>query len=295
MARSISLMSTLEIIPNKHFSTFRPMSTKEQNEYILGTEQAELHRLGLQHQVWSAEAQRGWKAAGFTAGQTILDLGCGPGFSTKELAYIVGQSGKVIGIDKSENYIKFLSDTKQLHGVNIEAIHSDFDDMQLTPNSLDGIYCRWALAWISNPQEVLTKAYNALKPGGKMVIHEYFDWSTHQTEPSLPALSKAISMCLKSFKEQPGDIDVGRQIPSILSDMGMKLTTRPMAKLVTPKELTWHWPKSFYELYFPKLVEMGYLESQESIDALRDFHQLEQDPNSHLFCPTLIEVIAEKA
>ena len=130
--------------------------SKEANEYILGTEQAELHRLGLQHQVWASEAQYGWNKAKFTAGQTILDLGCGPGFCTKELAYIVGQTGKVIGIDKSENYIQFLSDTKNLHGLNIDAIHSDFDDMKLAPNSLDGMYCRWALAWVSNYPKCMT-------------------------------------------------------------------------------------------------------------------------------------------
>ena len=63
---------------------------KEQNAYILGTDKEELHRLGIQHQVWASEAQKGWTLAGFTAGQTLLDLGCGPGFCTKELAMITG-------------------------------------------------------------------------------------------------------------------------------------------------------------------------------------------------------------
>jgi len=70
--------------------------------YVLGTEQAELHRLGLQHQVWAAEARRGWELGGFRAGHTLLDLGCGPGFCTVEMAYLVGAQGKVIGIDFAE-------------------------------------------------------------------------------------------------------------------------------------------------------------------------------------------------
>ena len=71
---------------------------KEENAYILGTDTEELHRLGIQHQIWSSEAQMAWKSAGFTAGQTLLDLGCGPGFCTRELAYITGTSGKVFEI-----------------------------------------------------------------------------------------------------------------------------------------------------------------------------------------------------
>ncbi|MBT8327319.1 MAG: methyltransferase domain-containing protein [Bacteroidia bacterium] len=271
------------------------MATNEQNEYILGTNEEELHRLGLQHQIWASEAHLGWSKAGFNVGQTILDLGCGPGFCTKELAYIVGDKGKVIGVDKSENYIQFLQKTAELHSIPIDAIHSDFNNLLLESNSLDAMYCRWALAWISNPTEILQKVLSALKPGGKMVIQEYFDWSTHQTQPSTPALSKAIAACLQSFKEQEGDIDVGREVPQMLESMGMKiLSTRIMAKLANPKELTWQWPKSFYHVYFPRLVEMNYLTQQESEQALKDMEQLGNQPSSQLYCPSLIEIIAEK-
>lgn len=270
------------------------MSKREENEYILGTDTEELHRLGLQHQVWAHEAHRGWKIANFTAGNTILDLGCGPGFCSKELAYIVGKEGKIIAVDKSKSYIDFLQKVTDLHSINIESIHADFDDLELLDNSLDGMYCRWALAWIPNPQHILEKVFTALKPGGKMVLHEYIDWATHSTIPSRPALSKAISACLMSFKEQPGNIDIGSELPSMLSNMGMKVTTRPMAKLGRPNEDIWQWPKSFYEIYFPKLVEMNYLSSEEARQALVDLAEIEQNPAAILRCPELIEVIAEK-
>ncbi|NND63403.1 MAG: SAM-dependent methyltransferase, partial [Flavobacteriaceae bacterium] len=43
---------------------------KENNAYILGTDTEELHRLGIQHQVWAEEAQHGWNLAQFKAGET---------------------------------------------------------------------------------------------------------------------------------------------------------------------------------------------------------------------------------
>jgi ubiquinone/menaquinone biosynthesis C-methylase UbiE len=268
---------------------------KEENAYILGTDTEELKRLGLQHQVWSSEAQAAYKSAGFGAGQTLLDLGCGPGFVTRELAFIVGDSGKVIGVDKSQAYINHLNRDAEQNGLNIQGICSDFDDLQLTPNSLDGIYCRWALAWIPNPQEVINKLLHALKPGGKLVFHEYYDWSTHQTEPALPGLNHAITQCLKSFKEQPGDIDVGRYIPKYLSEAGCKiLSTKPLLKMAQSRDLIWQWPKSFYHIYFPKLVEMGYLSPGECEQALDDVQHLEQNPSATLCCPMVIEIIAKK-
>jgi hypothetical protein len=39
------------------------MSNQEENAYILGTDEQELYRLGLQHQVWASEAQKGWNLA----------------------------------------------------------------------------------------------------------------------------------------------------------------------------------------------------------------------------------------
>ncbi|QIE59787.1 methyltransferase domain-containing protein [Rasiella rasia] len=268
---------------------------KNSQPYILGTDAKELHRLGVQHQIWASEAQLGWHTAGFTAGNTLLDLGCGPGFCTKELAYIAGETGKVIGVDLDEGFIHHLKQLTQLHEIQIDAICSDFNNLDLSKNSLDGMYCRWALAWIDNPKEILQKVYNALKPGGKMVIHEYYDWSTHQTEPNLPSLDKAIAACLHSFKQQKGEIDIGRELPRILSEIGMTVTNvRLMPKLATPNNLAWQWPKTFYYSYFPRLVQMGLLTEEDQIQAYEDHKILEKTEGATLFCPMMVEVIAEK-
>ena len=267
----------------------------ESNAYILGTDQRELHRLGVQHQVWAGEAQHGWKLAHFNAGQTLLDLGCGPGFCTKELAFITGSSGKVIGIDKSPAFIQHLNEVANLHQLNIEGICSDFDFMELQNNSLDGMYSRWALAWVPNAKEILKKVYDALKPGGRMVIHEYYDWSTHQTVPDIPGLTKAIQAAYKSFGDMDGDLNIGRHVPGILNKLGMKVTgTRLMAKLATPKDLTWQWPRSFYESFFPRLAETGYLSEEEVNTALIDLAALEQTPGATICCPLMIEIVGVK-
>lgn len=268
---------------------------KEDNAYILGTDTEELHRLGVQHQVWASEAQKGWSLAGFKAGHRLLDLGCGPGFCTKEMAFIAGASGHVIGVDRSEAFIAHLKQTAALHLLPIEGVCQDFNDLQLDDNSLDGMYCRWALAWIPNPMEILDKVYEALKPGGRMVIQEYYDWSTHQTEPKLPGLDRAIAAALKSFKEQDGEIDVGRYLPEFLTSLGMEIASiRLMTKLAQPGTLEWEWPKTFYYSYFPRLADATYLKEQEVAQALSDMKQLETNPNSTLFCPMMVEVIARK-
>ena len=138
----------------------------EQNTYILGTDQEELTRLKIQHMVWSSEAKRGWDLAGFKIGQTILDLGCGSGYCTTELAEIVGKTGKVIGVDRSEAFIKYLHHIRESTQLSIEPCLADFDTLSLDAESLDGMYCWWALAWVPNPKKILKKMKDALRPDG---------------------------------------------------------------------------------------------------------------------------------
>jgi ubiquinone/menaquinone biosynthesis C-methylase UbiE len=271
------------------------MGAKESNAYILDTDKEELRRLGIQHQVWASEAQKGWEIAKFNLGHTILDLGSGPGFCTKELAYIVGDEGKVIAVDRSASYIKFVEKIKKLHSLSIETFNIDFDDIDLQKDSIDGMYCRWALAWVKDPKSILNKIHHALKPGGKMVIQEYYDWSTHQTEPGLQHLNKAIAAALKSFKEQEGEIDIGREIPGILASMGMRIVSlRLMSKLARPNEHIWNWPKSFYHSYFPNLVKMKYLTKAEVEKAFADLKIIEATAGATLCTPIMIEIVAEK-
>lgn len=267
----------------------------EQNAYILGTDPEELFRLGIQHQVWAEEAHIGWRNAGFTHGQTLLDLGCGPGFCTKELGFISGKEGKVIAVDRSENYIHVVDKIATQYGLNVETIISDFDDLNLPPDSIDGVYTRWVLGWTLRTDDVLQKIYNALKPGGRVVLQEYSNWMTHLTEPSLGHLNKAIKAAFDSFNGSGSDINIGRQLPGKLRQLGMNvINLRLIHKIAMPGDLTWQWPTSFYRVYFPRLVAMGYLTENEVQLALQDLEMLEANPTAFIACPTTIEVIAEK-
>ena len=268
------------------------MSNKE---YILGANEKELNRLKIQHGVWLSEARRGWEIAEFGIDQTILDLGSGPGYCSQELAQMVGENGRVISVDKSELFIKHLDLIKQKENIPIEPILADFDMLTLDSNILNGVYCRWALAWIPNPKEILKKISDALAPKGRMVIQEYYDWSTHQTNPVMPALKRAIGASLKSFKDSDSEIDIGSYLTQYLTEIGLKIISiRLMPKLAVPGSEIWKWPVTFYESYFPRLVSMGYINDDDLEDAKKDIKKLEAISYSTICCPLMVEVIAEK-
>jgi hypothetical protein len=77
--------------------------------------------------------------------------------------------------------------------------------------------------------------------------------------------------------------------------LGMKvLHTRTIAKLARPTDLAWEWPKSFLNIYLPKIAERGYLAPGEPAAALAEFDALTAMPNAMILCPTVLEVVLEK-
>ena len=264
-------------------------------DYILGADDEELNRLHLQHEVWLSEAIRGWGIAKFKVGQTILDLGSGPGYCSVELSKIVGNTGKIICLDKSKHFIKYLNQVKKLNHLPLKPVLSNFDDFDFGFNTLHGMYCRWALAWIPNPIEILEKISKALISQGKMVIQEYYDWSTHQTKPEMPGLKHAIAKSLESFKNTDSEIDIGCYIPKILSELGLDiLSIRSMSKIATPRSNTWNWPTTFYKSYFPRLQSMEFITEHELEKANNDIKRLSKLPYATICCPLMVEVIAQK-
>src|SRR5438046_10221172 len=77
-----------------------------ERDYVLGTHEEELTRLGLQHRVWRSVTLDCWQRAGITVGKRVLDVGAGPGYAAIDLAEIVGPTGEVVALERSQNFIR---------------------------------------------------------------------------------------------------------------------------------------------------------------------------------------------
>jgi SAM-dependent methyltransferase len=80
-----------------------------ERDYVLGTHDAELERLGLQHRLWRPRMLDAWRRAGSGAGQTVLDVGAGPGYAALDLAEIVGPTGRVLALERSRRFLGALA------------------------------------------------------------------------------------------------------------------------------------------------------------------------------------------
>jgi SAM-dependent methyltransferase len=263
-------------------------------DYVLGTGDDEIARLGLQHIVWRSRAYDAWRRAGFTVGQKLLDIGSGPGHASVELAELVGARGQVLALERSPRFLKALETIRTARQLEqLTARQLDLERGRLPQVDADGAWCRWILAFLTRPLDLLSQIAGALRPGGALVVHEYFDYGTWRLMPRCPEVEEFVSLVMKVWRADGGEPDVGLNLPRWLAESGFEIkSVQPIVDIVGPSDLIWQWPKSFFHSGLRRLVNVGKLATERAQDMARAFAEWETAPNTMMITPGVVEIIA---
>lgn len=271
---------------------------KNDAEYLLGTAPEELQRLGFQHQIWQLETQSLWRQALFGPGQVVADLGCGPGFATRELARLVGPAGRVIALDAAARYVDYLiSSMVALPGLEgvVEAINDDVYSLPVEDAHVDGIFVRWLLCFLERPQAAISEMARILKPGGKLVIMDYCNYLAARVLPEQPAINSVFQAYYRSTQAHGGSYDVGNLIPTWLVENGLDIQVlHPICKIGRPGSIWWQWVESFHQVFVPKLVTLGIWDDAKRSAFESAWKSASTLPGTMLFTPPMLGIVATK-
>ena len=111
--------------------------------------------------------------ANIKEGDTVIDLGSGAGNDAFIARKIVGEKGRVLGIDFTEAMIKKARvNAEKLNFNNVEFRLGDIDDIPVTSNYANVIVSNCVLNLVPNKYKVISEIYRVLRPGGHFSISD---------------------------------------------------------------------------------------------------------------------------
>jgi len=171
---------------------------------------------------------------GIAAGSACLDLGCGGGDVTFELACAAGPSGRVIGVDRDEIALGMArreAAERRIPNVAFEVL----DVVGWEPDEqFDVVYARFLLSHLSDPGALIGAVRRYTRPDS-VVIVEDIDFRGHFAEPECRALQRFVELYTKSVEARGADPNIGPRLPGLLRTAGFG---NAQMRLVHPAALT---------------------------------------------------------
>ena len=274
------------------------MSTHHSDEhsYVLGTHDAEIARLGVQHRVWRPSVLELWRQAGITQNQTVIDAGAGPGHATLDLAEIVGPQGRVIALERSRRFLDALAVNSRARGLaNIETHEADLLDYPWPEEVADRIWCRWVLAFLPDPAKALRGMARALKPGGKLLLHEYFDYACWRLAPHSAPFEAYVAKIIARWRASGGDPDIGLALPQLLPDAGFRIeSARPVVFAARMSDFASRWPMGFAREHLAMMRDAGDAGAEECAEITAVLDRYEADSEALVITPGVLQIVASK-
>jgi SAM-dependent methyltransferase len=267
-----------------------------EKDYVLGTHDEEIARLGLQHRVWRPTVLNCWRIAGISAGHKVIDVGAGPGFATLDLADIVGPRGEILAAERSARFLETAKKACAGRGFpNVRFLNMDLMNETLDVTGFDAAWCRWVACFVSSPATLMQRIADALRPGGIAIFHEYSNYQTFQFTPRRPALDRFALEVMASWREAGGEPNIGLDLPVLLPAAGFRVrTVRHHIFAVTTRDEFWQWPASFIGINADRLRELGRVSGEWADEVRTAFREAEADERTVFTTPLVLEVIAER-
>ena len=188
--------------------------------YVIRGGQEGYDRLRVLAEVHRATTLALFARAGVGPGMRCLDVGCGGGEVTFDIAMIVGQAGSVVGLDMDEVKLALARDAARQRGLS-QVEFRQVDVMTWAePESFDMVYARALLQHVTDPVDMLSRMWAAVRPGG-VLIAEDTDFERAFCEPPNDGFAFFVGNYVALLTKRGGDANVGRRLFGYVRGLGV--------------------------------------------------------------------------
>jgi ubiquinone/menaquinone biosynthesis C-methylase UbiE len=163
------------------------------------------------HEWRTAENSAGYLLPHLAPGQRLLDVGCGPGTITADLARRVAP-GEVLGIDPSADVVGRAQTLAEEHP-NLTFAVGDVYALDLPDGSFDVVHAHQVLQHLSDPVAALVEMRRVLAPGGLLAVRDS-DYGAFTWSPASAGLDRWLELYHQLTERNRAEADAGRYLGS---------------------------------------------------------------------------------
>jgi SAM-dependent methyltransferase len=177
---SVDVGIDVELLKSEIRKTYACVSQEPESDFIFPTGRAwaedldyppELARVPEAAVESFAGVANPWALGRLSAGEDVLDLGCGAGTDTLIAAQMVGPEGSVVGIDMTPEMLsKVRAAAAELGAANVELVEGEAETLPFPDESFDVVVSNGVIDLIPDKEAVFAELYRVLRPGGRIQI-----------------------------------------------------------------------------------------------------------------------------
>jgi len=266
----------------------------EDDSYIINGGIEGVQRLKILARVISEDTCALLDKANIKIGSRCIDIGCGGGVVTTELAKRTGPEGQVVGIDFDEKKLEIArQEAQDLNFNNIAYFNEDVRKC-LSFSKCDLAYSRFLLTHLSDPNTIIRNIYQLLKPGGKIVIED-IDCDGFFTYPRCSAFERFKELYCEAAIRHGGDPHIGSKLPGYVKRAGFSnVQSQIVQRMGTDGEVKLIAPITMQNIA-DTLLDDGLVTSQEIDTIITELYEFAIDAETLAGMPRMLQVVGTKA
>lgn len=257
------------------------------------------HESVLRSHLWrTADNSAGFLLAHLREDAHVLDVGCGPGNITADLAARVPR-GSVVGVDQSAEVLaRARGDYPPTSHTNLRFLLGDVRHLDFADESFDVVYVHQVLQHLSDPVGALVEMRRVLKHGGVLAARDA-DYGAFVWSPADEVLDRWRDLYHRVSARNGADADGGRHLKAWVRAAGFVATSVTSSNwtYVTDDERTWWgelWADRIEKSDFARqALEYALADADDLSTMAQAFRRWSRDPDAIFVVPS-VEVLARR-
>jgi len=218
------------------------------------------------HAVRTAASSAAYLLPRLRPGMAVLDVGCGPGSVTLDLAEVVGPDGSVVGVDVAADVVSRARDAAVVRGdARTRFETADAYDLPFEAGTFDVVHAHQVLQHLDRPVAALREMARVCRPGGTVAVRDV-DYGATTWSPESEALSAWLRLYTTLARANGGEPGAGARLLGWARDAGLVdlVESASAWTYARPEERTWlaeSWAARVAESLGPQALGHGWTQS----------------------------------